>query len=95
MGRPQEHTALSRFDLASREWTSSKLFRDHFAGARMAAIKHQEQRKARYELLKAMFEREYQDSRNYVQGLDAVIAGYENQMQQSAREMLESLGGGS
>ncbi len=88
MGSPQEHTAPNRFALASQEWANYKFFRDHFERSRRLAIKRQ----ARYELLKAMFEREYQDSENYVHGLDDVIAGYEKQMNQSASKMLESMG---
>ncbi len=95
MGSPQEYTDLSGYQVASLEFTNSKRFRDYFDRSRKLVIKHQAQRKARYELLKAMFEREYQDSENYVQGLDGVIAGYESQMNQSVSEMQASMGGAS
>lgn len=93
MGSPQENTALSGYQVASLDFTNAKRFRDYFDRSRRLTIKHQAQRHARYELLKVMFEREYQCSENYVQGLDVMIAGYENQMNQSTSEMLESMGG--
>ena len=91
MGSRQEQTAPNRFALASQEWTNHKFLRDHVERSKRRMVAYQSTRNSRYELLKAMFEREYQDSESYINELDEKIAYHEAMMSQSTSEMLAGM----
>ena len=76
------------YELSSSEWLSAKHFGDYFEESREAALRHNASRQDRFELIKAYFEREYQESQEYIHYLDEVIASYDKQMDVAQLEML-------